>query len=1016
MPQHASSSDSSRVPEKPSTAPVPSPSEAPLGDLTLSHRRLARYLYVAPLIAGKRVLEIGCGDGQGPTYLIERGAKAVLGLRIDELSTAASAPVKEKREPATPGVSLRNLTRSELLRAGALGAAAGSEPYGVIFLHATAELCSATLLGEVRRLLARNGHLVVSARSKEAHAADACAMGYFELLDNLSQAGFGPVAMLGQSPFIGAAVVPFGTSEPPLFFDDTLTSTEPPDEYIALCGPPPGGPAAALPYQVVKLPRQALLLPPAQASASETALAKRSEKPPEKIIERVEVPDPKVVFERDELKGRLEALQDRLNQRQEELQALRGSLLTAEAQRKELAELIHQRDRGDTEAAQAAILHERQMRELRLSLEERDAFVSELEEQARELPRLQEQLQAAQKLSEESQRSERHSRQRLAEVEGLLLRAKSELQERAQQAQLAVDLETRQRELEAMRRELLVQRVELEQGQQDLAAQRAAASSPPPTADRDAALGEVRQELLIAQERLQQQHAELEQKNRRLVAAEAEIEQLRKEPQAALSTPALGSGRRVDSDGVPLLVGDIPTAPVAVGTSLTEGQALLRQEISQLRQRLSDLQTDNERLKDKVSEAERETWKHMKARSEAEQAAAEVREDTVRKLRDARKLASVELTRAMEDATKKAVQLREELARTETERKEALAQIKDLRSARDIALEQAAGAKQELDAVRWAAELPANSAGDKGGGNSSELFEEKQRALQSLTEERSARQAAQQAADEAQLRVAELRSAVMALEQALSEARERSQSEQRRVEALEEEVRQSSGGARSEGATTELLRLQQELQQQARSLSERTAEREALARLLAEVEREAAARAERARAMRVRLSEREREVEALRAELQDRERKIGALEQKTPPSDEMIRLEADLQTTRRRIGELLEETARIEHHGDDAVATALRERARAVRMSESLDQAAREREEARNRIVELDQRLKEAHLEGERLRAELVRYGQEASSYSVPIVDRAGPSPSYDSPIGKTSSVKPTNGSGDSGL
>ena len=57
----------------------------------------------------------------------------------------------------------------------------------------------------------------------------------------------------------------------------------------------------------------------------------------------------------------------------------------------------------------------------------------------------------------------------------------------------------------------------------------------------------------------------------------------------------------------------------------------------------------------------------MKARSEAEQAAAEVREDTVRKLRDARKLASVELTRAMEDATKKAVQLREELARTELE-------------------------------------------------------------------------------------------------------------------------------------------------------------------------------------------------------------------------------------------------------------------------------------------------------------------------------------------------------------
>ena len=44
-------------------------------------------------------------------------------------------------------------------------------------------------------------------------------------------------------------------------------------------------------------------------------------------------------------------------------------------------------------------------------------------------------------------------------------------------------------------------------------------------------------------------------------------------------------------------------------------------------------------------------------------------------------------------------------------------------------------------------------------------------------------------------------------------------------------------------------------------LAERTAERDALGRLLAEVEREAAARAERARTLRVRLSEREREVE-----------------------------------------------------------------------------------------------------------------------------------------------------------
>ena len=139
------------------------------------------------------------------------------------------------------------------------------------------------------------------------------------------------------------------------------------------------------------------------------------------------------------------------------------------------------------------------------------------------------------------------------------------------------------------------------------------------------------------------------------------------------------------------------------------------EELTQLRAQIAELAADNERLKDKFNQAERETWKYMKARSEAEQAAAEVREDTVRKLRDARKLASVELTRAMEEATKKAVQLREELTRTEAERKEALGQIKELRAARDAAAQQVSQLKAELDALRWASPLP------EGGQGPSEL-------------------------------------------------------------------------------------------------------------------------------------------------------------------------------------------------------------------------------------------------------------------------------------------------------
>jgi len=965
-----------------------------------SSRGLARYLYVASLVRGRRILEIG-GGGAGARFLMERGARSVLCLE-----TNGHGPAKDVRPVA--GVTLHSIARSELVRSGGLLAAAGNEPFHLIFLHATPELCTQSFLAELRRLLVRDGHLVVTARSKERFAAAEGAVSYFELLDGLNQGGFAQVSMLGQSPFFGATVVPFGVSEPPLFFDDTLAPPEQPDEYVALCGPLPD---RSLPYQVVKLPRQALL------SESETAPKQPTPAKAEKVVERVEVPvpDPQVVAERDQLKGRLEALRAELEQRHQEVQVARAAqrgleerlsdqhkltqrleeaaaaLRAAESQRSELEERLRQRDRGESEATQAALLHERQMRELRLALEEREAFVAELEEQARELPRLQERLAAAQKLADESQRSERQSRQRLAEVEGLLLRARGELAERELQARLGAELEARQREVERQQRELIVQRVELEQAEQRIAERQAAVQQAEKevqkaSAERDTAtVSELRQELVVAQERLRQLQAELDQRGRALADAQAELERIRREAPprventAVLVAPTLGSGRRADSDGVPLLVGDMPTAPVVVGAIGGDCQPSPQQEISQLQQRIAELSAENDRLKDKITEAERETWKHMKARAEAEQAAAEVREDTVRKLRDARKLASVELMRAMEDATKKAVQLREELARTEAERKEALAQLKELRAARDTALEQAAAAKQELDSLRWTASLPTSSAHAGAGAATASLeaSEERQRAMATLSEERAARQAAQQAADEAQLRVAELRSAVMALEQALAEARERSEQEQRRVEALEEELRQAGSGHRASGTTAEQLRLQQELQQQGRALAERTAERDALARLLAEVEREAAARAERARAMRVRLSEREREVEALRMELSDRERKIAALERETPPSEEVARLEADLQSARRRITELLEETSRTDQHGDDVVATALRERARAVRMGETLDQAARERDEARSRAAELEQRLRAAAAESERLRSELLRQGHE---------------------------------------
>lgn len=90
------------------------------------------------------------------------------------------------------------------------------------------------------------------------------------------------------------------------------------------------------------------------------------------------------------------------------------------------------------------------------------------------------------------------------------------------------------------------------------------------------------------------------------------------------------------------------------------------------------LQAEIEKWKSKESDARAEAWKALKMRSDAEAQAAEVREDTVRKLKDARKLASLDLTRATEEAMKKAVTLKEELARAERERKDLSIECKRL--------------------------------------------------------------------------------------------------------------------------------------------------------------------------------------------------------------------------------------------------------------------------------------------------------------------------------------------------
>ncbi len=136
------------------------------------------------------------------------------------------------------------------------------------------------------------------------------------------------------------------------------------------------------------------------------------------------------------------------------------------------------------------------------------------------------------------------------------------------------------------------------------------------------------------------------------------------------------------------LEGALKRQPAAAPAPATDGN------------KLAELEARLAKAEAKAADAQRESWAHLKARSDAEAAAAEVREDTVRKLKDARKVANIELMRAMEEATKKAVQLKEELSRSEAERKEAVAALRAAREEAAGLREAAARARPVGDEVR----------------------------------------------------------------------------------------------------------------------------------------------------------------------------------------------------------------------------------------------------------------------------------------------------------------------------
>jgi hypothetical protein len=191
-------------------------------------RRLAVYGYLAPLVSGKRVLEIGCGEGVGAARLAELGAESVVGADTDQAALA-----RARSELSASNLGFAGLDRRSL------GPAA---PFDLIVVPEAAALLrpgSALNPTAARGLLGAQGRLVVmvSNADRPGSAADG-ARGYYEVVEAL-EALFPKVRMFGVTPFAAYGLAEFAEHVAGLRIDGGLVedASLQPTHYVAVAGP-----------------------------------------------------------------------------------------------------------------------------------------------------------------------------------------------------------------------------------------------------------------------------------------------------------------------------------------------------------------------------------------------------------------------------------------------------------------------------------------------------------------------------------------------------------------------------------------------------------------------------------------------------------------------------------------------------------------------------------------------------------------------------------------------------------
>ncbi len=206
-------------------------------------RRLPHYLYVSDLIAGKQVLEIGCGSGEGAKFLADHGAARVVGV------DARSAKIEHARRRHTAA----NLSfRHEDLAALEFR----DHSFDAVFVPDGAALVKRpALLRELRRILMPAGVVVVVAPSAD-RGPEANGLSFHQLKDALSPL-FNPVRLVAQTPLVAMGLVEYADDDSGQVALDTslIEWTRAPEgsvtDYMAIGG---GQAEAARGFTIVQLP------------------------------------------------------------------------------------------------------------------------------------------------------------------------------------------------------------------------------------------------------------------------------------------------------------------------------------------------------------------------------------------------------------------------------------------------------------------------------------------------------------------------------------------------------------------------------------------------------------------------------------------------------------------------------------------------------------------------------------------------------------------------------------------